>query len=323
MKYKVLKNRSIFLLASTLTLLSFSTSAKEQYSPENYPRTESALQADDFFWYVFNNGDYDSIPLVINALTAAYIEDPNDATTSGHIGALHLWRLSEQERLDVIPATITDHILLARKYLQQSINKDPHNAIYLGQLGATMMSEGEIDREKNLVRKGFSYLLQSRRNFPEFNNFTVGYLGSRLPPNTKFFKKGLEYLWKNIDICINEKIDRHNPDMTPYLHLQTTEGDQRVCWNGSIAPHNFEGFFLTMGDMLVKSGDWRLAKKIYANAKLALEYDSWQYQNILEHRILNAEENVTLFNAPLNEFNRPVNPILSQSSFSCSACHQQ
>jgi len=39
------------------------------------------------------------------------------------------------------------------------------------------------------------------------------------------------------------------------MSKKTKEGKKRVCWNSWIAPHNFEGFFLNMGDMLVKSGD--------------------------------------------------------------------
>ena len=40
------------------------------------------------------------------------------------------------------------------------------------------------------------------------------------------------------------------------MTLETKEGARRACWNSRIAPHNLEGFFLNMGDMLVKSGDW-------------------------------------------------------------------
>ena len=71
-----------------------------------------------------------------------------------------------------------------------------------------------------------------------------------------------------------------------------------------IAPHNFEGFFLNMGDMLVKAGDWQTAQKIYANAKLSREYGSWKFQGILEERIKKAQNNVAIFNAS-NETSKP------------------
>ncbi len=98
------------------------------------------------------------------------------------------------------------------------------------------------------------------------------------------------------------------------------EGQKRVCWNSWIAPHNFEGFFLNMGDMLVKSGDWQTAQKIYANAKLSREYGSWKFQGVLEDRIKQAQSNVALFNSPNDT---PKARIMINSEFSCMGCHQQ
>src|SRR5260221_633334 len=80
-------------------------------------------------------------------------------------------------------------------------------------------------------------------------------------------------------------MDRRNPDYARYMALVTTKGPKRVCWNSWIAPHNFEGFFLNMGDMLVKAGDWQTAQKIYGNAKLTPEYGQWKFRQMLEDRI--------------------------------------
>lgn len=86
---------------------------------------------------------------------------------------------------------------------------------------------------------------------PEFNLFTGGYVFSRLPADSPQFQEGLAWQWRTLDHCIEE-------------------GKKRACWNSWIAPHNLEGFFLNMGDMLVKSGDWQMAQKIYANARLSV-----------------------------------------------------
>jgi hypothetical protein len=61
--------------------------------------------------------------------------------------------------------------------------------------------------------------------------------------------------WHTLDKCIEGKIDRANPDYSPYMAKETTEGKKRACWNSWITPHNLEGFFVNMGDMLVKSGN--------------------------------------------------------------------
>jgi len=149
---------------------------------------------------------------------------------------------------------------------------------------------------------------------------------SRLPPDSERFREGLRWQWNNLDVCAGEQVDRADPNYSRYMGLYTTEGERRVCWNSWIAPHNFEGFFLNMGDMLVKSGNWRTAQKVYANARLSANYAQWKFRDVLEARIAQAQANVTLFNAPLDAANltaKPMKPIMFQSAFSCMGCHQK
>ncbi len=94
-----------------------------------------------------------------------------------------------------------------------------------------------------------------------------------------------------------------------------------MCWNSWIAPHNFEGFFLNMGDMLVKAGDWQTAQKIYANGRLAKEYPLWKYRRVQEERIQQAQANVALFNASSNTMSKV--RIMINAEFACMVCHRQ
>jgi hypothetical protein len=162
-------------------------------------------------------------------------------------------------------------------------------------------------------------MLDAIKAWPEFNLFTAGYVMSRLPADSPRFKEGLEWEWRNLDVCVGERIDRANPDYAKYMKLETREGVKRVCWNSWIAPHNLEGFFLNTGDMLVKSGDWQTARKIYANAKLPREYATWKFAPVLDARIAQAQENVAAFNQAQGATGRPV---MLDSAFSCMACHQ-
>lgn len=79
---------------------------------------------------------------------------------------------------------------------------------------------------------------------------------SRLSADSPQFKEGLEWQWLTLDECIGGKIDRANPDYFSQMSTENKEGRKRACWNSWIAPHNLEGFFLNMRDMLVKAGDW-------------------------------------------------------------------
>ncbi|WP_019217834.1 hypothetical protein [Legionella tunisiensis] len=143
---------------------------------------------------------------------------------------------------------------------------------------------------------------------------------STLAPQSDYFKEGLEWQWRTLDLCAGRKVDRKNPDYKFYMTRKTQQGKGRACWNSWAAPHNFEGFFMNMGDMLVKAGDWQTAIKIYQNAKLAQNYPSWLYRQMLEKRILNAKANVVNFQKDNPD---PDKAILFNSGYGCVACHQR
>ncbi len=283
-------------------------------------RSHAALQADDLFWHTFHSGAYDEIPRVLEVLTAAYLETPTDAVTAAHIAWLHNWRIAERERLSTIPATITNHTILARRYFEEAVKLDSSDPRTQGFLAGHTIAEGTLHKDERLIRRGYHMLLDAIGAWPEFNLFTAGYVMSRLPADSPHFKEGLEWQWQTLDVCVQERINRTNPDYAKYMSLETTEGTKRVCWNSRIAPHNFEGFFLNMGDMLVKSGDWRTAQAIYANAKHSRDYAFWKFADLLEARIEQAQENVTAFNEVLDA---PVRPIMINSKVACVACHQR
>ena len=174
-------------------------------------RGESAKNADVLFWEALHSGDYNGLPQAIRALTAAYLQDPNDSVTAAHLGWAHIWRLAESSRLDEVPPTITDHAVLARRYFQEAVALDPSDARYLGFLGSTQLAEGNIHRDEKLTRTGYFTLLASIEAWPEFNLFTAGYMMSRLPADSPRFKQGLEWQWQNLDVCVGEKVDRLEP----------------------------------------------------------------------------------------------------------------
>ena len=78
-----------------------------------------------------------------------------------------------------------------------------------------------------------------------------------------------------------------------------------------------------MGDMLVKSGDWQTAQKIYANAKIPPSYGQWKFRDVLERRIANAQSNVEIFNAAQPGADKMHQRMMFNSPFNCMACHQE
>jgi hypothetical protein len=284
-------------------------------------RTALALNADKLFWETFHKAHYDQIQPALEAETAAYLGDPADAITASHIAWLHFWRLAEASRLDSEPATITDDAVLSRKYFEESVALNPHDARYEGFLASALLISGSIDHEEATTRRGYFMMRDAMRQWPEFNLFTAGYVSSGLTADSKPFKQAIDWEWQNLDVCVAEKVDRHTADYTKYLKLETSEGKKRVCWNSWIAPHNFEGFFLNLGDMLVKAGDWQTARYVYRNAQLSKTYESWPFRNVLEARLSEARNNVARFNAPKTSGTRYA-PIMVNSPFSCAGCHE-
>ncbi len=294
-------------------------------APEKKPgaqRTAQAARADDLFWRALHIGAYDRIPETLVALKAAYLADPHDGVTAAHIGWLHIWRLAERGRLASGGGPdVTDHAVLARKYFEEAVRLSPGEARYLGFYASTLMAEGSIHKDNRLLRRGYFTMKDAIAAWPEFNLFTAGYVAGGQPHDSPRFQEGLDAMWANVDVCVGERVDRANPDYARYMRLQTNEGPKRVCWNSWIAPHNFEGFFLHFGDMLVKAGDPERAVTMYRNARLTADFAAWPFKDVLARRIVEAPRNVDAFRRADPPTDGPI--MMVRSGYSCVGCHQQ
>ncbi len=315
----------VFFLSACESVAVLFTPKKKPVIVHNPLTDESERQ----FWLTLHQGKYQEIPNSTRLLMAAYLENPNDPTLAAHLGFLHIWQLTERNREKTIPPTIVDHIILSKKYFAEAVQLNPNDARFLGFLGDSQLAEGAIFNDQREQTRGYFMLKRAIRMWPEFNYFTAGYVMSSLPANSPNFKEGLAWQWATLDLCAQQSVSHTNPDFSPYMKFETKVGVKRACWNSWIAPYNFEGFFLNMGDMLVKAGDWQTAIKIYRNAKLASNYDSWPYRVFLENRIANAKRNVEFFQDQklktrfANQQGDPNKMILFNSGYGCMACHQQ
>jgi hypothetical protein len=303
------------------------SSSPPPQSPVTAERVPLAVIADSLFWRTFHAGAYDQIPRAMRLLKAAYLQNPFDHRTAAHIGYLHAWQATERARLDSVPPEITDHAILARKYFDQASARGGGQDPRLLGFGAVLqMSEGAIHRDETLSADGLARGRRAIEAWPEFNWFTVGYVLSARPDTSALFHEGLEMQWKTIAACSRRAVDRADPRPEVTLAAQSTEMDARrlrACWNSWIAPHNVEGFFLNMGDMLVKAGDWRTAQKIYRHAQEINSYSSWPFRGVLEERIRDAERNVPIFRRASSETRPRDEPVIMlRSPFACTACHQ-
>lgn len=308
----------VFFLLSCSTIAQWAApeKAKKKSHMEAYNNAEKK------FWNAFHNGEYGKIPELLEVYKAIYVENPGHYQSAARIGFIHTWALSERRRLKSIPPSITDHATLCQKYFKEaySMKDDPR---YLGFWSSCILAEAEIHGNERDLRKGYFLMKDAIAAWPEFNNFTGGYVLSNQEYDSDLISTAADWLWSNLDACTDEKVDRDNPNYAKYMTKETLKGSKRVCWNSNKAPHNFEGFFLNMGDLLVKQGYPKKAKIIYANAKLSNTYQSWAYAGVLEERIRNAEQNVKEFRKVVSAGSLPSHPIsMFNSAYSCMACHQ-
>jgi hypothetical protein len=282
-------------------------------------RVPLAVTADSLFWRTFHAGAYDSIPQSMFALKAAYLQNPADAQTAAHIAFLHAWKMSERMRLAQRSPAITDEATLARRYFAQALRHAPaYDARFHGFGAVFQMVEANIHRDTALWSDGLREGRKSIERWPEFNWFTVGYALSGQPDTSALFAEAIDMQWKTVDSCARAPVDRVDPTASAALSALSTETDplrKRACSNSWIAPHNVQGFFLNMGDMIVKRGDPRLGRRVYALAKDAEGFATWPYAAMLEDRIRDAEANVAAFRSGQA-------PMMVAGKASCAACHQ-
>lgn len=276
--------------------------------------TSMAMEADKYFWDHFHQGNYDSIPKILNKLTRAYLENNKDYRIAAHIGFTHSWALAESNRISGGSPQVTDHATLAVKYFKEAFELHPEKEWrYYGFLISMYMAEGGIHGDMRDMTEGYFKMKKAVRKYPEFNLFTAAYTLA-MSPRKKDRKAAIDMLWKNLDKCVGEKVDRKNLDYKKYMDRINLKGKYSTCWNTWIAPHNMEGFLMILGDLLLKKGDFETALNVYQNAKYFQEYSHWDYKSHLESRIEETTQAIAMkkeySQLKLIKFNR------------CMVCHQ-
>jgi hypothetical protein len=275
--------------------------------------------ADVFFWDRFHAGDYAAIPEILTRLDAALAERPDDPSLERHVAWANIWRLGELARGTAGGAAVGESLVQTRPAFARAWELNPGDPRVLGFLAGITLAEGILFHDAGRYAEGGRLFADGITAWPEFNYFSSGYILSQLPRDAPGFQLGLEQQWRNIDVCAGVVIDRHQPDLVATFARETPVGRQRVCWNSWIAPFNVEGFFLNLGDMLVKDGQVATGVAVYQAAQQLDDYARWPYRGVLEQRIAEAPENVTRFN---QEAAVSGHPIMFASTYSCMGCHQ-
>jgi hypothetical protein len=312
-----------------IALFSMAGFATVQTDDDRQRDREGSRAAIERFWSIYHGNEYSAIPQVQGQLESAIQHDPDNSTLYALLGATHFWHWGEYTRdanlnLGVLQQDLPTAVSLFGKALELDYY-GKHLIGYInddhlpGYLGITTVHLGQQNRDSDLIAKGDQMLDFAAYQFPEFNNFNRWAAHNTDSKDSVSYKKALDSLWQALDACAGTTIDRSNPDLKPYLSLQTAAGRKKACWSeGDLAPHSFEGFMLNLGNGLVKAGQVEAAKVIYANARYADHYSTWPYRKYLED-VANSDLNAR---AALYADGNPANdPPLIVVNRGCSYCH--
>lgn len=319
--------KNFILVKLILILVSVNAYGEVKRINEKQERTETALKADEAFWdLIHGTKNYQNFDSVMLKLAKAQNRDPFDVYTTAHIGFANFWAVSEGIGLGVAQGENGLQYLQNAEHAFDIANAlAPYEPRLLGFLGYSRISLGITTQNYPLLIQGLDNVARSVELWPEWAHFGAAYgIDVAASFNTPAFEQALSHYWDNLDVCANVTVDRSNPDFFSYLIQETLEGPDRACWDSWIAPYNFEGFFLVMGDALVKAGQTNIALIIYNNAKLAKNYDSWPFRPLLESRITNVILNVDKFRKAVipGQTNDPISTQISATAISCGICHQ-
>jgi len=314
---------SFALLVGALAtaLLAGGCSADDSSSPDGGDPGISARNASDAFWTTYWGNDYAHIADVQSALRAALAESPSDAELTALLAATHWWHVSEAAARERHPdrAVLNSDLPTALQLMQQAAQLNPDEDHYPGFVGVLTVHIGRRTNDLNLVAQGDAMLAEAVYRFPEFNGFNTWAAHNADPKDSPGFQHGLESLWNAVDECIGAKIDRANPDVTPYMHLATSHGRKKVCWDeNGLAPHAFEGLMLNLGNGLVKAGNVAAARVAFHNAQLGSRYSTWPYRSVLETLAASDLEARTALYADGDPTNDPPPTGIDRS---CVYCH--
>lgn len=315
---------SIFLDSSC----GFIASRLQHKKVYNLQETPLSKVANRYFWMNLHRGNYDSLPKVISILNAAYLENPGSLKIIDHLGFANIWRYAESQRVNKPNADILQSFVLSRHFFDESYLLNPADSRILGFLGDTKITEGQVSKNKQLVEEGYFDGIKSIHEWPQFNKFTLGYVLSQTPVESDEFKKALKWQWETLSDCACKTINKDQVDYKELVRLITKMPDpsiRRACMNTWIAPHNVEGFFMSLGDMLVKKGNVEKGIEAYKAARLSPAYPDWPYAGELEVRIIQASSNKTSFNNSINHRNPEHSAsrvMMVNSKMACMSCHQ-
>jgi hypothetical protein len=274
-------------------------------------------RAKDAFWAAFRPSRFEDLPAIRDLALAAYKEAPQDPVALRYAAYSVFWTVGESYRAQP-PMTEEEEMGYRVKFmelLQASRELMPEAAEFDGWLGGNLVIAGRAREDDKMRAQGMQLLDVATKRLPLAGYIMRSTALEDEAPGTPLYDTAVEALFKGVEWCVDAKLDRNNPDLTPHMAKWTDKLPMRGCWSNPHTPHFQEGLFLTLGDMLVKQGNIEPARVAYRNAKLTPSFDTWKEKDAIDER-LNSDLQAR---ADLHRDSDPEKH--PRIGVSCSGCH--
>lgn len=272
---------------------------------ECYSAMSSAHAATLRHWELLRSGDLDSRGEMIEQLTDAASEHPNEQEFALLLGLASLWRVAEPLSLESLdPFLSLDTIQVAQKELERAYAMCPTDHRIPAWLGPIKIRMGRMLEDDALVKEGFAVLNKGIEHYPGFVLFSKLLVYADLPASDPEFMKAIDAVRENAVYCGS---------------VATGLSRDPACNNHPHAAHNIEGSAVFLGDMYAKAQDRAAALAAYQSAKAVPTWSSWDYRDLLEERISKLDARMTALATPAADDD--LEPAWA-SQIQCSLCHR-
>ena len=270
-------------------------------------------------------GDYSRLEDTIESLTREMLEGDDISTAT--LGFAHAWRLAEASRLEEGSARVIESADMAVRYFTESSEALPNDPRLKGFLGSFKQALGAIHDRPEYQREGWFDQKKAVRAWPEWALFTQAFGLITLDASDSRYKKGIGFMWRTVDLCVDGTVDRDPFDYTPYFAQVQTDTDarnQRACGNTDVVPYNAQGFFMVFGDLLAKAGNTEDAKVMYETAQTLPGSDTWPFRSLVDQRLVDLQDlpNIFAISPEQGAQADPERSTVFHGPYSCVVCHQ-
>jgi hypothetical protein len=269
--------------------------------------SEAAAAGEAAFWDTLW-ADAPRADEALRLLARAVRRDPRDGRSQFLLGMLRLYRstvaCAEFDFANLCDAGKAEG-LAAVEPLDRAVPLLPEDTRIAGFAAAATYAAGYVRGDEAQRMLGLQRIDAAVAANPLFNSFDLFAVVAPVEPG------GTDYYRERV-LGLVDFIFEENPTCPATI--------PEICANAGMAPHNFEGSLLLLGDIYAKGGELAKAQQWYALARAVGKASGYRYQAVADERAATAAERVALYQ-DADPNNDP--PLLGGGGGSCVHCHNK